>query len=520
MHITQIIFRAEQQNGDLPSTLFQGESMTWRQTAERIRKTAGGLQSLGLQRNDQIAILSLNSCQYLEALFAVPLMGARVVPLNIRWALPEFVYSLNDSASKALMFDKTFLPLVEQLRAQEVCVEQYLFMGDAQDCPDWAQPLSEVAERGDPISDFVYSDQSLAGIFYTGGTTGFPKGVMLTHTALFTSALSMVATNDADASCSYLHAAPMFHMADLAACYMFSALCARHVIIPAFDPVAVLNSIEQAQITDALLVPAMVQMVFDHPDFDAKKLRSLKRILYGASPMPEGLLRRVMAALPDVEMTQAYGQTELAPIATMLPPADHVTEGERSRLLRAAGQSSYAMLLKIIDDEGNSLPVGEVGEVCAMGPNTMVGYWNKPEQTAETLKNGWVHTGDAGYLDAQGYLFLVDRVKDMIVSGGENVYSAEVESVVSTHSSVAQVAVVGIPDDDWGEAVHAIVILKAGESGDVQSIIAHCKEQIAGYKCPKSVEFRTEAFPLSGAGKVLKRELRAPYWEGRDRQVN
>ena len=520
MHITQIIFRAEQQYADSPSTQYMGEEMTWGQTAQRIRKTAGGLQSLGLQANDQVAILSLNSCQYFEGLFAIPLMGARVVPLNIRWALPEFAYSLKDSSSKALMFDKTFMPMVEQLREQEHSVEHYLFMGSAEECPEWAYCLSELTKRSDAVTEFVYSDQSLAGIFYTGGTTGFPKGVMLTHTALFSSALSLVAASEADSSCSYLHAAPMFHMADLAACYMFTALCARQVIIPAFDPVAVINAIEQAQITDALLVPAMIQMVFDHPDFDASKLSSLKRILYGASPMPEGLLRRVMAALPEVEMTQAYGQTELAPVATMLPGEDHVTEGERARLLRAAGKSSYAMLLKIVDEEGNALAACQVGEVCAMGPNTMVGYWNKPEQTADTLKNGWVHTGDAGYLDEQGYLFLVDRVKDMIVSGGENVYSAEVESVISTHASVAQVAVVGIPDEDWGEAVHAIVILKAGETGDAQSIIAHCKTQIAGYKCPKTVEFREEPFPLSGAGKVLKRELRAPYWEGRERQVN
>ncbi len=520
MHIAQIIMRAEQQRGTCVATQEQGQTRTWAEVAQRVRKTAGGLTALGLATNDQIAILSLNSAQYFEALFAIPMMGARVVPLNIRWALPEIEYSLRDSGSSALFFDHTFAPLVAQLRDRLGDLKHYIFMGAAADCPDWALRQEDVVQQGNPLDNFCFSDQQLAGIFYTGGTTGFPKGVMLTHTALFTSALSLVAASDANEESSYLHAAPMFHMADLAACYMFTALGARQVFIPAFDPIAVMQAIDEASITDVLLVPAMIQMVFDHPAFDASKLSSLRRVLYGASPMPEGLLRRVMAALPDVQLMQAYGQTELAPVATILPAAAHVTDGEGARLLRAAGRSSYTMLLKIVDENDRVLPVGEIGEVCACGPNCMLGYWNKPEQTADTLKAGWVHTGDAGYLDEQGYLFLVDRVKDMIVSGGENVYSAEVESVVSTHPAVAQVAVVGIPDDNWGEAVHAIVIPHADAQVSADDIIAHCKTQIAGYKCPKSVAFRDEPFPLSGAGKILKRELRAVYWEGRERQVN
>lgn len=520
MHMTQLIFRAEQMRGSSPATEFMGKKFSWSETADRVRSIAGALRGLGVEANQQVAILSLNSNLYFESLFGIPQIGARLVPLNIRWAVPEFVYSLKDSETSVLLFDKTFMPCAEQLRSEDTDVATWLYMGDKSECPDWAEHLETLMSQATPVVEFCHGDQDMAGIFYTGGTTGFPKGVMLTHSALFASALSLAAVSEANESSSMIHAAPMFHMADLAACFTFTVLGARHVIVPAFEPKLVLETIANAGITDALLVPAMIQMVFDHPEFEADKLSGLERILYGASPMPEGLLRRVMAAVPGLKMNQAYGQTELAPVATVLAPEDHVLEGERSRLLRSAGRSSYCSLIKIINDKGEVLPAGEVGEVCVTGPQAMLGYWKKPQQTAETLVDGWVHTGDAGYLDDEGYLFLVDRVKDMIVTGGENVYSAEVESVVSTHDSVAQVAVVGIPSDEWGEAVHAIVVPKPGAARDEQAIIEHCHAKIAGYKCPKSVEFRDEPLPLSGAGKVLKRELRAPFWEGRERQVN
>lgn len=520
MHITQLVFRAEQLRGNKPSTEFMGQKYTWAETADRVRRMAGAFESLGLGKNDHIAILGLNSNLYFESLFSIAQIGARMVPLNIRWAAPEFVYSLTDSGSKALLFDKTFMPLVEKLRNEALPVEHYLFMGADSDCPDWAQPLEGLLQGATPKPNFVHGDDNLAGIFYTGGTTGFPKGVMIDHVALFSSGVSIAAASPADENCTVLHAAPMFHMADLATIFMFTVLGGRHVIIPAFDPELVMDTIANAGITDALMVPAMIQMVFDHPKFDATKLANIKRILYGASPMPEGLLRRALKAVDGLEMMQAYGQTELAPIATILLPEEHVLEGERSKQLRSAGRAGYSIHIKIVDDEHNELPQGEIGEICCTGPNAMKGYWNKPEQTASTLIDGWVHTGDAGYLDENGYLYIVDRVKDMIVTGGENVYSAEVESVVSTHPSVGQVAVVGIPSEEWGEAVHAIVIPAPGTEQNTNAIIEHCKSQIAGYKCPKSVEFRSDPLPLSGAGKVLKRELRAPYWEGKDRQVN
>ncbi|MDX1497921.1 MAG: long-chain fatty acid--CoA ligase [Salinisphaeraceae bacterium] len=520
MHIAQFVFRAAQLNGKGAATEFQGTSYSWSETADRMQRIAAALQGLGIQVNQRVAILSVNSRLYFESLFAVPHMGGIVVPLNIRWAKPEFAYSLSDSGSNALIFDQTFLPMVEDLRGEDTPVEHYLYTGEPGDCPDWAQPLETLLQQAEPLQDSLHADKGIAGIFYTGGTTGFPKGVVQTHTALFSSAINTVAVTAANQTSTCLHAAPMFHMADLALVFMFTMLASRHVIIPAFEPILTMNTIKEHGVTHTVLVPAMIQMMFDHPDFDPAAVASLQGVIYGGSPMQEGILRRVMNALPGIQMMQAYGQTELAPVATILMPEDHVLDGERSKLLRSAGRAAYSVQIKIIDEQGNRVPTGEVGEVCVSGPNNMLGYWEKPEATEKALVDGWVHTGDAGRMDEEGYLFIVDRVKDMVVTGGENVFTAEVETALSTHPDVAQVAVIGIPHDEWGEAVHAIVIPTTDAARDEAAIIAHCKEQIAGYKCPKSIEFREDPFPLSGAGKVLKRELRAPFWEGRERQVN
>ena len=261
-------------------------------------------------------------------------------------------------------------------------------------------------------------------------------------------------------------------------------------------------------------------MTINHPDVKTADLSSLQFVLYGASPIAESVLIQAMNTFSSASFAQGYGQTELAPLATMLGPEYHVTEGPNAGKLKSAGKAICCVEIKIVDEDGNSLPSGEIGEIAVSGPNAMTGYWNKPEETAVSMRNGWIHTGDAGYMDDEGFVFLVDRVKDMIVSGGENVYSAEVENAVMNHPAVDQVVVVGIPSDEWGEQVHAEVILKEGQSATPEDIINKTKEFIANYKCPRSVAFRTEPFPLSGAGKLLKRDVRKPYWEGKERQIN
>jgi acyl-CoA synthetase (AMP-forming)/AMP-acid ligase II len=293
--------------------------------------------------------------------------------------------------------------------------------------------------------------------------------------------------------------------------------CGKNVILEAFDPGEVLRIIAEQRVTHTLLVPAMIKMTLNHPDAGSADLSSMVCILYGASPMPKATLEQCMATWPTVGLAQAYGQTELAPVATMLSMDDHRAGGER---LKSAGRPTPVTEVRIVDESGAECPLGVSGEIVARGPHTMMGYWNKPEETDRALQDGWVFTGDAGYFDESGYLYIVDRVKDMVVTGGENVFTTEVENAIISHDAVQDVAVIGIPHPEWGEAVHAIVVLHEGRSVSEAELIDHCREAIAGYKVPKSVTFRDQPLPLSGAGKVLKTELRKPFWEGRERQVN
>jgi acyl-CoA synthetase (AMP-forming)/AMP-acid ligase II len=309
----------------------------------------------------------------------------------------------------------------------------------------------------------------------------------------------------------------MFHAASLGAILAVPAVGGQTTFVPVFQPAAVLEAIERHQVTMTVMVPTMVAMLLDHAEFRPERLASLQVLIYGASPMPTALVERVLATFPETRLFQGYGMTESCGLLTCLGPEEHRRGGD---LLRSAGRPMPGSEVSIQDELGHLLSAGQNGEVCARAGNYMQEYWNRPEETAAAFRDGWYHTGDAGYLDADGYLYLVDRVKDMIVTGGENVYSAEVENAIASHPAVAQVAVIGIPSEQWGEAVLAIVVPRDGAQVSENDIKAWARDRIAGYKVPKSIEFRTEPLPLSGAMKVLKRVLRAPYWEGRDRAVH
>ena len=342
---------------------------------------------------------------------------------------------------------------------------------------------------------------------------------MLSHTNFYVGGLSNAQELGVRDGTVYLHAAPMFHIADLLWFMAVTFVSGTHVSIPSFTPDATLEAIETHRPSHILLVPVMLQMVMASPKLAETDVSSLELIAYGASPITQAALENGFKCFPKAQFLQAFGQTELSPVATVLATDYHVVEGPKAGKLRSAGRATRCVEIRVVDDDGNELPRGEVGEITVKGPITMLGYWQKPDVTAKTIRNGWVHTGDAGYMDDEGFIFLMDRLKDMIVSGGENVYSAEVENAIGQHPAVATSAVIGIPSEQWGESVHALVILKPGAEATEQEIKDHCHELIAGYKCPRSVEFRTEAFPLSGANKVLKTELRKPYWEGQDRQI-
>jgi long-chain acyl-CoA synthetase len=311
----------------------------------------------------------------------------------------------------------------------------------------------------------------------------------------------------------------MFHLANGAGMYCMLLTASTNAIIKAFSPGAVAQAVERFRVTDVLLVPTMIQMFVDQPGIEEWDLSSLRQILYGASPISEALLDRAMARLPGVRFVQAYGMTELSPIATVLMPEEHVGAGRAKGRHRSGGRAALGVEVKIVDTEDRPVAPGTVGEIVVRGDTVMMGYWNRPEETAKAVVDGWMHTGDGGYMDEDGFVYVVDRIKDMIITGGENVYSTEVENVVAQYPGVLQCAVIGIPEARWGEAVHAIVVVKAGTTVETVDLINFCKERIAGYKCPHSVDVRTDPLPMSGAGKILKRELRRPFWESQDRRI-
>jgi acyl-CoA synthetase (AMP-forming)/AMP-acid ligase II len=515
MYLTQGLHRAVQQSPDAVMTVFGDRSRTFREVADRVARLAGALRGLGVTDGDRVAILSLNSDRYNEYLLATPWANAVLNPVNIRWSPAEIVHSLRDSETTVLFVDDAFAPMLPALKQGCPQLRTVIHCGDGP-TPEQTLPYEDLVAAAEPTEDARRGGDELAGLFYTGGTTGFPKGVMLSHANLLTSSLGATSTGHLfRPGARYLHAAPMFHLADLAGWAAIVMLGGTHVIIPAFDPVEVMKAIEKHQVSDALLVPVMIQTIVDHPELADHDLSSVRALLYGASPIPQAVLERAMNALPNAAFTQAYGMTELAPIATLLAPEDH----KKVNLLRSAGRAAPHAEVRIVDPYGNEAPRGTVGEISVRGGHVMLGYWNRPEDTAAAVRDGWMHTGDGGYMDGQGYVFIVDRIKDMIISGGENVYSAEVENAVAQHPAVAACAVIGVPDDTWGERVHAVVVLKPGQHATAEEIRVHTKTLIAGYKAPHSAEF-LDALPISGAGKVLKRELRRKHWADADRQVH
>ncbi|EHP42744.1 AMP-dependent synthetase and ligase [Cupriavidus basilensis OR16] len=519
MYLTQALHRAVQQHPERIAVRYGERQRSFRQLAERVARLAGGLRKLGMQSGDRVAMLSLNSDRFLEYQMAVPWAGGVLNPCNTRWSAAEILYSLDDSGSTILLVDETFRALAVQLRRDAATLRELIYCGDGE-VPSGMHGYEALLANAAPVPDAVRRDEDLAGIFYTGGTTGFPKGVMLSHANLCASGLALRAEGLATPGGTYLHAAPMFHLADMGLAMPQWMEGNTHAIIPAFNPELVLDTLERDRVTHMLLVPTMIQMMVDHPAMKKPRdLSALQAIIYGASPISEAVLERAMAALPGVGFVQAYGMTELSPLATINPAWYHTAEGRAQGKLRAAGRASYTSEVRIVDGEGCEVPRGTVGEVAVRGPTVMQGYWNKPAENAAAVRDGWMHTGDGGYMDEDGFIFIVDRLKDMIVSGGENVYSAEVENALAQHPAVVASAVIGVPSAEWGEAVHAVVVGRPGTSATAGELIDHCKTLIAGYKCPRSVEFR-DALPLSGAGKILKIELRKPFWEGQQRQVS
>ncbi|GAC57991.1 putative fatty-acid--CoA ligase [Gordonia hirsuta DSM 44140 = NBRC 16056] len=507
MQITQSLRQTAQLTPDHIVTIYGDRRRTAAQTLDRVSRLAGAFVALGAQTGDRIGILSLNSDRYHEFLLAAPWAGCAVNPVNIRWSPAEIAYSLADCGTDILLVDETFAPMINTLKELAPNLATVIFTGDGE-APEGMLDYEALIAGSDPIADAERGGDDLYGIFYTGGTTGDPKGVMLSHRACLTSAMGALVTTDIlTRGATLLHAAPMFHLADLAAWHVGCLTRSTHVIVPMFTPSGVIEAIERHRVVGALLVPTMIQMLVDSPEAADADLSSLIHIIYGASPIAESLLERTFALLPEVRLTQAYGMTELAPIATLLTADDHLDPALR----RSCGRPAVHSDLRIVGADGQELGRGEVGEIIVRGDHLMSGYWNKPDATADAVRDGWMHTGDAGHMDANGYVFLADRLKDMIITGGENVYSVEVENAIAKHPGVAQTAVIGVPDAQWGERVHAVVVRAPGAQVTEDELREFCREHIANYKLPRSVAF-IEELPVSGAGKILKRNLRDMTW--------
>ncbi|HEY1710575.1 MAG TPA: long-chain-fatty-acid--CoA ligase [Rhizomicrobium sp.] len=516
MKLTQGLRRAVQLKPDATATVFGARRRSWREVQDRVARLAAGLVARGLGLGDRIAVIALNSDRYIELYLAVWWAGGVIVPGNTRWALAEHVYAIQDSGARFLIVDKTFAQMAGPLT--EACALEATFFMDDGVAPEGTVGVDDLIAVSSPMADASGEGDDLAGLFYTGGTTGRSKGVMLSHRSLVSNFLCSQATHPMQGDAVFLHSPPMFHLADVAMVIGATIVGGTHVVVPFFSPENVVNAVAAERVTDAVLVPTMFGMLAEYLRTHDADLSSMRQIAYGASPTSETLLQQAMAMFPNAQFRQAYGQTELSPIATLLLPDFHKSTNGRKPNLRSAGYAIVGVDVKIADEFQNEVARGEVGEILVRSPGGMLGYWNQPELTRQTIVDGWVRTGDAGYMDDEGFVYLVDRVKDMIVSGGENVYSAEVENALAAHSQVVECAVIGVPDDKWGERVHAIVRLRGEASAE--ELIAHCRDLIATYKCPRSVEIRTEALPLSGAGKILKTELRKPHWPEGARRIN
>lgn len=517
MNLTQGLHRPLQQTPRRVATSFRGRRRTFAEFGDRVARLAGALRQLGMQPGDRVGMLARNSDRYLEYFMGTWWGGGVPNPLNTRWSVGEMVYALDDCDTRILIVDDAFVGHVESIRAKARNAPVFIHAGEGA-APDGMLSFDALIDAAQPVDDAGRGGADLCCVMYTGGTTGFPKGVMQTHQGMWNACLQRMADSPVARDGTMLHCAPLFHMGALGRLVTQFIAGGSHAIVPAFEPVEVLRTVEHEKVSETMLVPTMIQALVEHPDFDRYDLGSLKRMLYGASPIAPTVLERVIAKLPHVEFAQGYGMTEASGICTN-PHENHGEAARRSGLSRSVGRSGVGVTVRIVDVDGREVPRGTVGEIIVRAPSVMLGYWNKPEETAKALRDGWLWTGDGATMDEDGHVYIVDRLKDMIISGGENIYSAEVENVIARHPAVASCAVIGIPSAQWGESVHAVVVTRPGAMLGAEELRAHCREAIAAYKCPKTVEFRSE-LPLSAAGKILKKDLRAPHWAGSGRAVN
>lgn len=507
--LTSIISRTVLQHGGDPAIVDRERKFTWREFADRIARAAGVLQGLGVAPGQRYAILSRNGFRMNELIYAGYWSGAVPVPINHRLAPSEIRYILDDAECDLIAVEDM---LAETLDADELAPwrDRALCISTQEIETTWPQYESLMAVT-DPIPCHDAGEQDDAIIIYTGGTTGRGKGVPLSHKNIVSNAMQLLDTVKAGPNELHLQVSPMFHSTYIKSA-VYTLAGGAHAFVPEFSPQAVLDAIERYRVTVVSLVPTTIILTAQHEDFARYDLSSLKRILYGTSPIPVEWLRRCMECFEGVGLQQGYGMTETSPIVAMLDPEVHMEALETHNYdrLRAAGRALPGVDIRILDDAGNDAPPGEAGEVALRGPQVARGYLNRPVETREAFRDGWFYSGDIGRLDADGFLYILDRKKDMIVTGGENVYASEVEAALHEHPDIQEVAVIGIPDERFGEALFAVIVPVGGTTPSVEEIIAHCRGRIGGYKIPRHMAF-VDQLPKSALGKILKVDLRHAY---------
>jgi len=506
---------------------------TYQEFCNRINRLSHCLRGFGIEGDDKVAILHPNCHCFLEAYFAIPQIGAISVPINYRLSPIEIAFILQDSDAKILIADSMFKRQVDAIRGEIQGIKKILWTGESKGDPfppagggksidiNYEEALEQADSKALPAPPLHGED--IAQIYYTSGTTGRPKGVMLSHKNGMTHALGTIAEIHLTDRDVWIHVAPLFHLADAWATWAVTWVGGTHVLVKEFDAKVVLETIQREKVTLTNLIPTMLNLMVNHPDVGKYDYKSLRVLLSGGAPIAPEVVRKIVDTF-KCDYIQTYGMTETSPYLTLSILKEHLKklpDEEQLRFKSKTGREFIGVELKVVNDRGEEIKKDEkeVGEIIVKGDIVTKGYWKLPEETKKSIKDGWLYTGDMAVMDEEGYVTIVDRKKDMILTGGENVYSTEVENVLYMHRAILECAVVGVPDPKWGEAVKGIVVLKPGQKATQEEIIQFCKGKITHYKAPKSIDF-IDALPRTGSGKIHKKGLKDKYWEGYEKKVH